>query len=314
AYVAIGVTVGAARFTPDGSNPSAMIANAGVALKNARQARLGSALLFEEAMNAELRALLHLTARMHKAIEERAFFLVYQPQVSLMSGRVVGVEALVRWRDGNQVVPPDQFIAAAESSGLILPLGRWVMEAALGQQRKWRDQGLRVRVAVNVSTRQLIEDEGFVESVRDALAAHGVEPGDLELEVTETLVISDMESGVGRLRQLREMGVQIAIDDFGTGYSSLGQLRHLPVTRLKIDRVFIQGLDRDLDDFHIAELIVRMGQSLGLSVLAEGVETTAQRDILEDLHCDEVQGYLYAKPAGPDELLPVLRRLGVAAS
>ncbi len=311
AYVAVGATIGGTVFSPGLLSAAAVMSNAGVAMKNAKQSRPGSFLLFEDTMNSELRARLHITARMHKAIEDKAFFLLYQPQVSLLTGRIVGVEALIRWRDGNTIIPPDQFIAVAESSGLILPLGKWVLETALAQQKQWRSQGIPVRMAVNVSTRQIIEDDSFVDFVSAALQAHGTQPSELEIEVTETMVISDMESGVGRLRQLQQMGVQIAIDDFGTGYSSLGQLRHLPVNRLKIDRVFIQGLDSNPDDFHIAEMIIRMGHAIKLSVLAEGVETAEQRDILEDMNCDEVQGYLYAKPQSPEQLAPLFEKLGV---
>ena len=310
-YVAVGVTIGATVFAGERVSASAAMGNAGVAMKNAKLSRQGSFLLFEDSMNAELRSRLHLTARMHKAIEDRSFFLLYQPQINLATGKVVGVEALIRWRDGNQIVPPDQFIAVAERSGLIIPLGKWVLEAALAQQKQWREIGIHIRMAVNVSTRQISEDEGFVGFVQQALQQYGGLPNDLELEVTETLLVSEMEAGVGRLRQLQQIGVQIAIDDFGTGYSSLGQLRNLPVNRLKIDKVFINGLDTDPDDFHIAEMIVRMGHAIKLSVLAEGVETPAQRDILEDLHCDEVQGYLYARPISPAELVPLFEKLGI---
>lgn len=200
AYVAVGATMGATLFQAGAINPSTVIGNAGIALKKARQDRPGGVMLFEEAMSASLRLRQHLGARVHRAIEDQAFFLLYQPQLSLATGRVVGVEALLRWRDGEQVVAPEQFIDVADSAGLMQPLGRWVLDTALAQQRRWREQGWRVRMAVNLSTRQIIEDDSFVDFVRSSLLQHGAAPGELELEVTETMVTEDMASGSGRLR------------------------------------------------------------------------------------------------------------------
>ena len=307
--ISLSVTVGAVRFSPGTALPAALAANAGVALKAAKRSRQGGFLLFEDSMNAELHDRLHLTARMDQALAQRDFFLLYQPQVCLATGRMVGVEALVRWRDQGKVIPPDRFIPVAESSGLILPLGRWVLEEAVAQQRAWAEQGLVLRMAVNVASRQLFEDEGLVDHVRAQLESG--RPIELELEVTESGVVGDAGGSLGRLRGIHGLGVRIAIDDFGTGYSSLGQLRHLPVHQLKIDRVFIRGIETNQDDLHIAEMIVGMGHRLGLTVLAEGVEDEAQRDILKRLGCDEVQGYLYAKPLPADELVAFAERVGV---
>ena len=313
-HISISITIGAVRFVPGNAQPTALAANAGVALKAAKSSRQGGYLLFEESMNASLQSRLHLTARMDQALLQRDFFLLYQPQICLVSGRLIGVEALVRWRDGQQIIPPDRFIPVAESSGLILPLGRWVLEEAVTQQRAWAAAGLKLRMAVNVSSRQLIEDEGLVEHVGRLLQIEGEsEPIELELEVTESGVVGDHEAGLGRLRAMKDLGVQIAIDDFGTGYSSLGQLRHLPLHRLKIDRVFIRGITTDPDDRHIAEMIVGLARRIRLSVLAEGVEDEAQRDALQQIGCDEVQGYLYAKPLSPEDVVAFAARVGVVS-
>ncbi len=310
--VSFSVTVGAVQFEPGAASPapSALAANAGVALKAAKTSRQGGYLLYEESMNAQLQNRLHLSSRMDQALQQRDFFLLYQPQLCLKSGKLIGVEALVRWRDAGQVIPPDRFIPVAESSGLILPLGRWVIEEAVAQQRAWAAAGLTLRMAVNVSSRQLLEDDDLVEHVGQLLAADPT-PIELELEVTESGVVGDHEAGLGRLRSMQALGVQIAIDDFGTGYSSLGQLRHLPLHRLKIDRVFVRGITNNPDDRHIAEMIVGLGRRIRLSVLAEGVEDEAQRDVLREIGCDEVQGYLYAKPLPPVEVVAFAARVGV---
>ncbi|MBV8604527.1 MAG: EAL domain-containing protein [Pelomonas sp.] len=307
--VSVSATIGAVQFLPGSATPATLAANAGVALKAAKRSRQGGYLLFEESMNAELRERLHLTARLDRALAQRDFFLLYQPQVCLATGRLVGVEALVRWRDRGQIVPPDRFIPVAEASGLILPLGRWVLEEAVAQQRAWAAQGLVLRMAVNVASRQLFEDDDLVEHVQALLGAGA--PVDLKIEVTESGIVGDAGDSLARLRRIQALGVRVAIDDFGTGYSSLGQLRHLPVHQLKIDRVFIRGIEHDPDDLHIAELIVSMGHRLGLRVLAEGVEDEAQRDILKRLGCDEAQGYLYARPLPPEELAAFAARVGV---
>jgi len=307
--VSYSVTIGAVQFEP-GIAPATLTANAGVALKAAKSSRQGGFLLYEESMNAQLQSRLHLSSRMDQALQRRDFFLLYQPQLCLKSGKLIGVEALLRWRDKGQVIPPDRFIPVAESSGLILPLGRWVIEDAVAQQRAWAAAGLRLRMAVNVASRQLLEDDGLVDHVGRLLAADA-EPIELELEVTESGVVGDHEAGLGRLRSMEALGVQIAIDDFGTGYSSLGQLRHLPLHRLKIDRMFIRGITSNPDDRHIAEMIVGLGRRLRLSVLAEGVEDEAQRDALREIGCDEAQGYLYAKPLPPEELVAFANRVGV---
>ena len=307
----VSATVGAVQFHQGQLPPAVLVANAGVALKEAKRTRQGGHVLFEESMNAELRLRLHLTSRMDEGLRRRDFFLLYQPQIDLVSGKLVGVEALVRWRDGGDIVPPNSFIPVAESSGLILPLGRWVLEEAVRQQREWAANGLVLRMAVNVSSRQLREDEGLVEFIAELLKPG---PLPLEIEVTESGVVGDHEGGMGRLRAIQALGVQIAIDDFGTGYSSLGQLRHLPADRLKIDRVFVDGIERDPDDRQIAEMVVGMGRRLRLSVLAEGVEREGQRDLLRTMGCDEAQGYLFARPLPPADLPPLALKIGVSVS
>jgi len=310
--LSISVTLGAVQFHRGQLASTVLVANAGVALKEAKRSRQGGHVLFEESMNAELRLRLHLTARMDEGLRQRDFFLAYQPQIDLKSGQLVGVEALVRWRDGDKVVPPNSFIPVAESSGLILPLGRWVLEEAVRQQREWAADGLVLRMAVNVSSRQLREDDGLVDFIAGLLSEQGPDGLPLEIEVTESGVIGDHEGGMERLRAIQALGVQIAIDDFGTGYSSLGQLRHLPADRLKIDRVFVGGIENDPDDRQIAEMVVGMGRRLRLAVLAEGVEREGQMELLKAMGCDEAQGYLFARPLPAAELPPLALKLGVS--
>ena len=310
--LSVSLTVGAVVFQPGKQTVSALVANAGVALKEAKRERQGGHLFFEDTMNADLRRRLHLKARMDEALRRQDFFLLYQPQIDLESGKLVGVEALVRWRDGSEVIPPNHFIPVAESSGLILPLGRWVLEEAVRQQRVWAEAGAVLRMAVNVSSRQLREDEELVQFIEGVLKSGPQVP--LEIEVTESGVIGDHEGGMGRLHAIQQLGVQIAIDDFGTGYSSLGQLRHLPADRLKIDRAFVKGIETDHDDRQIAEMIVGMGRRLRLSVLAEGVEDEGQRDILKAVGCNEAQGFLFARPLPPDEVMALAGKLGVVSA
>jgi EAL domain-containing protein (putative c-di-GMP-specific phosphodiesterase class I) len=232
------------------------------------------------------------------------FILHYQPQIDVLSGQVCGVEALVRWQHPVKgLVPPLSFIAAAEESGLILPLGDWVLNAACRQLRQWLDAGVTgLRMSVNVSPRQF-EAEAFLSKVHGVLAQYALPPALLELEVTEGVMFKNPKKAIEQMRHLRMMGVHLSIDDFGTGYSSLSYLRELPVTRLKLDKSLIQNIETDPGTLAICKATIRLSADLGLDVVAEGVETLEQIHTLKRIRCPVVQGYYFSKPLPSEALL-----------
>jgi EAL domain-containing protein (putative c-di-GMP-specific phosphodiesterase class I) len=224
-------------------------------------------------------------------------FLVYQPQIELETGQVIGAEVLLRWRHPTQgMIPPQRFIPVAEDSGMILGIGEWALYQACRQAELWRDRGvLDLRISVNVSAVQFRQTD-FIDVIQRTLAQSGLPPGQLELELTESVVMQGVEPALEKLRQLAALGVKVAIDDFGTGYSSLSYLRQFTVDRLKIDQSFVHDLPGNTDAEAIAAAIVAMGVSLGFRIIAEGVETKAQAEFLQGILCKEGQGYLYAWP------------------
>jgi EAL domain-containing protein (putative c-di-GMP-specific phosphodiesterase class I) len=259
-------------------------------------------------MNARAVQQLAMDKSLRFALDREEFFLVYQPQVEIASGRITGFEALIRWQQPEMgLVPPDRFISIAESNDLILPIGEWVLRTACTQTRKWLEDGLpAVPMAVNVSAVQF-HQENFCDIVRKVLRETGLSPEYLELELTETLLLSTEEATLSRFHELKEMGLKLAIDDFGTGYSSLGYLRQFPIDRLKIDKTFIRDIAVDSNDAAIAAAIVSMTKSLHLKVIAEGVETEAQLSFLREHQCDEVQGYYFSMAVSADEATSMLR-------
>jgi diguanylate cyclase (GGDEF)-like protein len=243
-----------------------------------------------------------LEAALHGAIERDELVLHYQPIVDPRSRRVAGVEALMRWRRDDRLVAPGDFIPIAEETGLIQPMGDWAIGEALQQVRRWRDAGVPVgTVSVNIHARHL-ERPGFAEDVRDTLEASGLEPAALELELTETGVMRDVERSLDSLRGLKHLGVRLALDDFGTGWSSLAYLTQLPIDTLKIDRSFVDSLGGSGQSRAVVRSITALAQALGLATVAEGVETRAQLDALRALGCDEVQGFYFAKPMPAQDL------------
>jgi EAL domain-containing protein (putative c-di-GMP-specific phosphodiesterase class I) len=240
---------------------------------------------------------LSLERDLRSAVERNEIFAVYQPQIELLTGRVIGAEALMRWRHPKRgLVPPASFIPVAEDTGLILPLGEHVLRESCLQARQWRaHRGTDLGVAVNVSAVQF-RQEDFIDVVLRVLEETGLATERLELEVTESVVMQGVESVIHKMRILNAQGIKVAIDDFGTGYSSLSYLRQFVADRLKIDQSFVRDLPDNPDAAAIVRAIVAMGRSLGLRVIAEGVETEAQATFLQNIECDEAQGYLYAKP------------------
>ena len=242
------------------------------------------------------------------ALARNELFLVYQPQVDIRTGAVVGLEALLRWQHPELgLVPPTRFIGVAENSGLIVPIGEWVLRTACAQARKWQDQGLPpVPVAVNVSAIQF-RRQGFRELIRQILQETGLEPKYLELELTESVLLNNADVMFSIIEELRALGVMLAIDDFGTGYSSLGYLRQFKVNRLKIARSFVQDVPVNADDVAITTAIINMAKALNLAVLAEGVENEAQLSFLRAQQCYTIQGFYFSRPVEVEEIVERLR-------
>ncbi len=300
--IALTMTLGVARYPAQGHSASTLFRNAGIALKQGKRLNRSSHQFFDDRFERELQGRLDTVRELRSAIGQSALKLVYQPQVDMLSGALLGVEALVRWRRRSGWVQPDQFIPAAEESGQILAIGEWVLAEACRQQVLWQTQsGRRLAMAVNVSPRQL-KDPGFPAMVRRVMEASGIDPGCLELEITESLLLAEGERAQETLAALRRSGIGIAIDDFGTGHSSLSRLQRLPIDRLKIDRSFVTGLVERPEDRIIAAMIINMGHLLGLKVIAEGVETPAQADRLREMECDQAQGYLFGRPVAPEDI------------
>jgi EAL domain-containing protein (putative c-di-GMP-specific phosphodiesterase class I)/FixJ family two-component response regulator/GGDEF domain-containing protein len=251
---------------------------------------------------------LDLEAALRRALDKGEFVLHYQPQVGLASGRVVGAEALLRWlRPGHGLVPPMDFIPLLEETGLIVPVGQWVMGEACRQAKQWQDDGVPpLRMAVNLSARQF-QDTDVTTMVLQALEATGLEPAWLELEITESIVLLSAEAVIRTMNELKARGVSHALDDFGTGYSSLSYLKRLPVARIKIDQSFVAHLTADPNDAAIVRAVVGMAHSLGLSVIAEGVETEGQLGYLRGLQCEEIQGYYFSRPLPAEDFAALLR-------
>jgi EAL domain-containing protein (putative c-di-GMP-specific phosphodiesterase class I) len=263
-------------------------------------------------MNAQVVERLTLENSLRLALDKNELFLMYQPQIDITTGKVVGLEALLRWQHPELgLVPPDRFIRIAENSGLILPIGEWVLRTACSQARKWQEEGLPdATIAVNVSAIQF-RQEGFCELIRSVLDETGLSAQYLELELTESLLLSNADVTFAVLKDLKATGLKLAIDDFGTGYSSLSYLKHFPVTKLKIDRSFIRDVAVNPDDAAIATAIISMAKSLHLKVIAEGVENEAQMTFLRTHQCDEIQGYYFSKPLTVDQVAEKMRLTSV---
>ena len=295
--LSIGCSLGISIFPDHGTDAVALLKNADAAMYSAKENGRNNFQFFTPEMNAQVVERLNLESDLRGALQRNELFLMYQPQSDVASGKLIGAEALLRWQHPRLgLVPPDKFIRIAENSGLIIPIGEWVLRTACAQARQWHNQGLpAVPVAVNVSAVQL-RQEGFLDLIRRVLHDTGLPPKYLELELTESLIMSNAEGIVSMLRQLKDTGVKLSIDDFGTGYSSLSYLRHFPVYKLKVDRSFVRDITANDDDAAITSTIISMAKSLNLKVIAEGVETEEQMRFLSKHRCDEVQGYYFSKP------------------
>lgn len=291
------VSLGIARFPNDGTDFDALYRKADMAMSQAKTAGRNTFRFFDEAMHAQLVERRHLLSLLRGALERHELRLHYQPQIDLHTGEVIGAEALIRWQHPELgVVSPARFIPIAEESGLIVPIGNWVMREACRQAKAWQDAGLpRFVVAVNLSAVQFRLPD-FCQTVADALTDSGLSPDCLELELTESLLINDADGVLETVRELKALGLQLSIDDFGTGYSSLAYLKRFDVDKLKIDQSFVRDMDRDADSAALVLAIVQMAHSLGLKTIAEGVEHEHLAAALRSLNCDEAQGYHFARP------------------
>jgi diguanylate cyclase (GGDEF)-like protein len=293
--VRLSCSIGIAMFPSDGPRDQLM-AHADAAMYSAKRSGGTAYAFFEPHMNAGVREQIELQRDLRLALERGELALHYQPKVSSGRNVITGVEALARWNHPTRgMIPPGIFIPVAERFGLINTLGNWVIEEACSQASKWRDEGLRIRVAINLSVHQLRQDD-LVQRVKNALGQHALDPAQLIFEITESVAMEDEIGTLRTFERLGKIGVKLSIDDFGTGYSSLSYLRQLRVSQLKIDQSFVRDLETSADARAIVQAVVGLAHALNLSVVAEGVETTAQRDVLTALRCDELQGFLYAKP------------------
>ena len=297
----VGGSLGVAMYPTDGRDIDTLLMNADTAMYRAKEAGRGSFQLYDRSMNARALDRLHMEMRLRRALERNEFVLHYQPRVDVLTGRIVGAEALIRWQHPERgLLPPGDFISLVEDAGLVIPIGEWVIGEACRQNAVWRDCGLPlVPVAVNLASTHLRE-RGLPALVAQALAAHDIPASALEIEVTESILLADPELSVRIAQELATMGVQLSIDDFGTGYSSMSYLKRLPISALKIDRSFVRDLETDPDDEAIVSAIIALAHSLKLKVVAEGVETPAQLEFLQSRHCDEYQGFLTSRAIEPE--------------
>jgi len=301
-------SLGVATYPDDGAGADTLLANADAAMYRAKEVGRDNFQFYTAELNTKVHEKFLLQEELRNAVARSEFVLHYQSEVDLRTGRVFAVEALVRWKHPKLgMVPPNRFIPTAEENGLIVPIGDWVLHEACRQNKAWQDAGLpHMVVSVNVSARQFRE-KNLIHRVVSALESSGLEARYLELELTESLIMQDLDLAVATMKDLQGLGVQLSIDDFGTGYSSLSALKTFPVARLKIDKSFVDGILADENDMAVASAVISLGQKLNLRVIAEGVETEAQAAFLRSVHCDEMQGYLFSKPRPASEIEDLLR-------
>jgi diguanylate cyclase (GGDEF)-like protein/PAS domain S-box-containing protein len=308
--VVTGTSLGIAVFPQDGDDAESLLKNADAAMYHAKQQGRNNFQFYSAELNAAAMRRVELETQLRDALERNQLRLHYQPRLDLRSGRVSSLEALLRWHHPELgVVAPREFVPVAEETGLIVPIGDWILREACRQIRAWRDAGIgSFRLSVNVSGRQLDHHDGFCKVVGDALRESAVDPGSLEIELTESLLIRGEDAAALTLRDLRAMGVRVSLDDFGTGYSSMNYLSQFPLDTLKIDRCLVRDLGSDPRADAVVRAIIGMSHGLGLQVVAEGVDSPEQERFLRANQCDEVQGFLYAGALPPEEVAGFLRR------
>jgi diguanylate cyclase (GGDEF)-like protein/PAS domain S-box-containing protein len=300
-------SIGIAVYPQDGRSADVLLRNADSAMYKAKETGRNNYQFFTAELNRLVFERLSVERRLRGALVGKQFVLHYQPRVDIRTGRIVAAEALLRWRaPQGGLYGPARFITVAENTGLIVPIGKWVLRTACDQARSWQIQGLRsILVSVNVSPRQF-RDGDMVQTVAEALEQSGLPARCLQLELTENTIMDDAEKYVSMLRDLKQLGVQLAVDDFGTGYSSLSYLKRFPVDHLKIDRAFVKDITTDPDDGAIVQTIIALGHKLGMRIVAEGVESEEQREYLQRARCDELQGFYFSKPVPASEFATLL--------
>jgi diguanylate cyclase (GGDEF)-like protein/PAS domain S-box-containing protein len=301
-------SIGISTFPDDGKDAETLLKNADIAMYRAKDQGRNNYQFYSAQMNKHTFERLAMESSLRRAVERNEFLLHYQPKLDLRTGAIAGVEALVRWQHPDWgMVSPAQFIPLAEETGLIVQIGEWVLKAACEQNKRWRDQGIPpLRVAVNLSARQFAQ-KTLLSDIAKTIAQSGLTPDCLELEITESLVMTNPEHATETLQKLKAMGISLSIDDFGTGYSSLAYLKRFPIDCVKIDRSFIKDIPTEADDMAITKGVIALGHSLRLKVVAEGVETVEQQDFLRSNSCDEMQGYLFSKPLPAEEMTALLK-------
>jgi len=308
-------SIGIAIYPDDGSNFEALLKKADMAMYRAKDSGRNTYRFFDDEMNTEAIEQLRIRSGLRRALAEGEFILHYQPQIDIVSGRLTGMEALIRWKHPRLgIIPPNRFIHIAEDSGLIVPIGEWVLDEACRQAALWQKaEGFNLTVAVNISAVQLKRGD-MEQSVERALSKYELPPSLLELELTESVLIQDPDKIMSCIRRLKRLGISLSIDDFGTGYSSLAYLKRFQVDRLKIDQSFVRDLSSEKDDTAIVKAIIHMAKSLGLTTVAEGVENVRALDLLRESGCDKAQGYYYARPMPAEEFMAFAARHKSAAA
>jgi diguanylate cyclase (GGDEF)-like protein len=307
--VYITASIGIAVYPSDSADMNSLIRNADIAMNQAKKQGKNTYQYYSESINTSTMERFSIENKLRRALERKEFMLFYQPQIDISTGRVIGCEALIRWLQPDLVlVKPGKFIPVTEETGLIVPIGEWILHSACAQSKAWQSEGFEpFNMTVNISGVQFVQDT-FIEMVAQALLDSGLDASFLKLELTESILMRDSESSMKKMNLLKDMGIQISIDDFGTGYSSLNYLKRFPVEILKIDRSFIKDIETNPDDQSIVRAIIALAHNLNMKVIAEGVETKKQMGLLRGYGCDAAQGFLICPPISPDSITQFIKQ------